>query len=111
MLRMKFKYWEILRQCCGDQSSKYHMAALNGCDMTPYLQDPANPMCERHNMSFIEEEYCKYESCNNKPSRTDTTWRGPGDCARIDKLIAKESLGFISRPFQGCENLRDRSEA
>eukprot|EP00536_Pseudo-nitzschia_multiseries_P014910 jgi/Psemu1/291715/fgenesh1_pg.787_\ len=95
--------YEIIRQCCGLQQSKYNRYRLHGCNVTQLLADDPTihyPYCERRDIPAIENEFAalpiKYRS------RSEKTWTEPGDCAKFEEKI-KNGKDFNGSPFRSCD--------
>lgn len=86
MLKRYMSLYEKIRQCCGLQMSKYNMARLHGCDVTPYRDLPAYPMCELNNMQEVEKLFHE-QPIAYEPSRSEWNWAQPGDCAKFDDMV------------------------
>mmetsp|Transcript_4109 Transcript_4109/g.5555 ORF Transcript_4109/g.5555 Transcript_4109/m.5555 type:complete len:1031 (-) Transcript_4109:239-3331(-) len=100
-LKKHMQDYEILRQCCGFQMSKYEVLRLNGCDVSEYTEQPDYPHCERHDLSSVEMSFA------NSPISFETTnpefnWAAPGDCARLNAEVAT-GKGFNGRRLDGCK--------
>ena len=93
--------FEILRQCCGLQMSKYEVLRLNGCDVSQYIYQPDYPHCESHDLTTIEASFA------NSPipfhvNSPEYNWEKPGDCARFNAEVSL-GKGFNGRSFDSCE--------
>jgi len=104
MLKNYMSKFEILRQCCGTQQSKFNRYRLHGCNVTELLEESTPnihyPYCENRNLSEIELEY---ESIlpegvttypGQKEARGTLSWNQPGDCERFESLIRDDGWDF-----------------
>ena len=100
-LQQRMHDFQVIRQCCGLQMSKYEVLRLNGCNVTEYVDKPYYPRCERQNLTAVESRFANsiipYHA--NNP---DYNWAKPGDCARFNAEIAK-GKGFNGRALDSCE--------
>lgn len=102
MLKDYMSYYEVLRQCCGWQMSKYEVKSLNGCNMTEYFDLPEYPHCERHNLTDVEIQFDAIPipygvSVGGKAF----LWNKIGDCTSIRDSVSN-GFGFNKRKFMGC---------
>jgi len=111
-----FSKWEILRQCCGEQMSKYWKN-----DLTPdvykkvTLKDHPHPFCADHDIDEIEKGFMEtklYSKLDaypnmrpfNKPSLRDGELNGTY-CSSYNQRIKTEALNFYGQPLP-MENIR-----
>lgn len=99
ILKQYMHLWEKVRQCCGLQMSKYNMARLHGCDMTPFQRLPSYPMCEIYNMEEIEKMFAN-QPIAYRPDHPSMKWAEPGDCAKFDDLV-REGAAFNGNQWDG----------
>jgi len=101
MLKQHMHDFEILRQCCGLQMSKYEVLRLNGCDVSQYIYQPDYPHCESHDLATIEASFANSPIPFNVNS-PEYNWEKPGDCARFNADVSL-GKGFNGRTFDSCE--------
>jgi hypothetical protein len=111
-----FSKWEILRQCCGEQMSKYWKN-----DLTPdvykkvTLKDHPHPFCADHDIDEVEKGFMEtklYSKLDaypnmrpfNKPSLRDGELNGTY-CSSYNQRIKTEALNFYGQPLP-MENIR-----
>jgi len=95
--------YEILRQCCGLQQSKYNRYRLHGCNVTQLLIDQPDihyPHCEQHDLPKLEKEFDALP-LNPSQFKNNYSWKKPGDCAHYDKKIIA-GRDFNNRKFVSC---------
>mmetsp|Transcript_26142 Transcript_26142/g.56028 ORF Transcript_26142/g.56028 Transcript_26142/m.56028 type:complete len:257 (+) Transcript_26142:2-772(+) len=110
LLKEYMSNFEILRQCCGLQQSKYNRYRLHGCNVTQLLADqPAirktYPYCERHDMAEIETQFAALPI--EYGTRSDGDWKKPGDCARFEEKIVTLGADFNGKKFKSCDTFLD----
>jgi hypothetical protein len=115
ILKQYMSKYQLIRQCCGLQMSKYNRLRLHGCDVTEYQNNPTKhsyPWCENHNMNEIETEFDTLLKENNMIYRSvdgdddsKWTWMKLGDCIKFDEKI-KSGIDFNGARFDGnCSSL------
>ena len=92
--------YEIIRQCCGRQMSKFERMRLGGCDMAPFFTSPAYPHCERYNLEEVEQAL-DHIPILHRVNSEDSNWARPGDCARFNDIVLKEHK-YGSGSGRGC---------
>lgn len=111
-LRAYMRYWEVIRKCCGVQSSADHLrvlhATVGGHDAeTKHLEhafeDLDYPDCEIYNLTQVEENFeatqvRRWMSDLGKRGQykngMDFYYTGPGYCRRQNTAIAAKHLGI-----------------
>lgn len=101
--------YELLRQCCGLQQSKYNRLRLHGCNVTPYQQLAAYPWCERHDLDRVEQDFetlvARYQLTYRTPmGRLDPNpnlWHQRGDRQNYERQIIEDHLDFNGARFDG----------
>jgi hypothetical protein len=103
-----FRYWDILRLCCGKQMSadwRKHLLSKKSYVAHHEPHSPSYPACEMYNISAVEHLLMKtyvYQHFANvpslhyiigKPSNVDGTLDG-NYCERCSKNIVKNNLKF-----------------
>ncbi|KAJ1418826.1 hypothetical protein B484DRAFT_433897, partial [Ochromonadaceae sp. CCMP2298] len=53
-MQIFFRYWDILRLCCGPQQSQVHLQQLQGGDLSRDPMAADYPACEMYNISQVE---------------------------------------------------------
>lgn len=113
------KNWEILRQCCGIQQSKYNRYRLHGCNITQlYIDQPTNnyPYCENYILSDIETNIQSFMSKDIEYQHPDNhdlngkLWSNPGDCKRIDQDIMNGAEMNHHYKFETCDTYFDQEK-
>jgi len=112
------KNWEILRQCCGIQQSKYNRYRLHGCNITQlYIDQPTNnyPYCENYILSDIETNIQSFISKDIEYQNPDNNlngklWSKPGDCKRIDQEIMNGAEMNSHYKFETCDTYFDQKQ-
>ena len=113
------KNWEILRQCCGIQQSKYNRYRLHGCNITQlYIDQPTNnyPYCENYILSDIENNIQSFMSKDIEYQNPDNNnlngklWSKPGDCKRIDQEIMNGAEMNSHYKFETCDTYFDQKQ-
>jgi hypothetical protein len=118
LLEEYMKNWEILRQCCGIQQSKYNRYRLHGCNMTQlYKEKPTNnyPYCENYNLPDIENNIVSMSKdiVYRHPNDNDNNgklWSKPGDCKRIDQIIINGGEMNKVYKFKTCDTYFDQKQ-
>mmetsp|Transcript_15754 Transcript_15754/g.35453 ORF Transcript_15754/g.35453 Transcript_15754/m.35453 type:complete len:752 (-) Transcript_15754:371-2626(-) len=100
-LKLHMDLYSSLRQCCGEQMSKYETLRLNGCDVSMYMDRSDYPKCEDKDLEKIELQFAA-SPIPFKPNNPEINWSKPGDCDRFNKVIAS-GRGFNGRDVSSCE--------
>lgn len=108
-----FSSWEVLRQCCGEQMSKYWRN-----DLTPEIYqrvtlsgivEKNHPFCADHNIDEVEKAFMGTELYKwlgehdnmrafNKPSLRDKELNGTY-CSSYNERVRTEALNFYGQPM------------
>jgi hypothetical protein len=115
ILKLYMSKYQLIRQCCGLQMSKYNRLRLHGCNVTEYQNNPVQhsyPWCEKHNMTDIEMEFDTLLKNNKMIYRSmdgeedsKWTWMKLGDCKKFDEQIIS-GMDFNGARFDGnCTSL------
>ena len=102
-LKNYMRLYTAIRQCCGLQMSRFQMARLNGCDVTPFVNDPGYPHCDLYNMSEVEQEIASLDWMEHRVDTPNLNWAKPGDCAKFDAVVSG-GVGFNGASYtkQNC---------
>lgn len=118
LLKEYMGHYEILRQCCGLQQSKYNRYRLHGCNVTELLEKDESihyPWCERHDLPTIEKEFDAIPVFENRNlggqlngKTSKILWSQPGDCKKFDDMI-KGGRDFNGQnKFKSCDTFLDQ---
>lgn len=82
--------YSIVRQCCGNQMSKYNLLRLHGCNISEYQNNDnySYPWCENYDLPEIEQSFAILLKTHGlqKPEWT-SGWQKPGDCAASEEKV------------------------
>jgi len=110
ILKEYMSRFEIIRQCCGMQQSKYNRYRLHGCNVTQLLEenpDVPYPYCENHDIETVEIEFAVLPIPFRSRSTKDN-WAKPGDCARFETKITENGRDFNGKKFKSCDTFLDQ---
>ena len=104
ILKEYMMYYQILRQCCGFQMSKYNLYRIHNCNVTKYKELPEYPNCESHNITFVETQFAYHQPIPYMSLNPKLLWNVPGDCEKYDTEIVTQNLHNNNHKikFKGC---------
>ena len=104
LLKEYMMYYQILRQCCGFQMSKYNLYRIHNCNITKYMNLSEYPNCENQNISYVEYEFAYHQPIPYMSLNPKLLWNVPGDCEKYENEIITQNLHNNNHKikFKGC---------
>ena len=93
--------YSIVRQCCGNQMSKYNLLRLHGCNISEYQNNDqySYPWCENYDLPEIEQSFAILLKTHGL-QKPGSGWEKPGDCAASEEYI-RGGREFNGRHWRG----------